>query len=447
MDGRKRSWLLALGLATVSVLLAPAARADVLVTTKGARFEGTVTQEGDRYKLVRPSGTKLYFPQRVVAEVIRTGSFRAQFPAKFAAARGNPKRLEELAKWCKTFKLAEETKQCLEAQYEARKAAATTPQAKWEVARWCGGWKMTGWRDEQRLAAIRDAATRSDLACLGRFLKRLQGDKKSKKKEKGRPDGAQLTCLQAIYGVRLKADKGNASALVKLADWCRLHQLAQEAKEAEAAALAIDPNDEETRHQLGYVKDTATGRWVIPPTPWRVRVGSARLTPVYTETRGADTLTAKPTVAGGVLAAVEVKFRALTPSPGAARDLKAVIDKLPAKAKALANMMEVPPDMPARLFTTAEVPLTLADGRRIHATFTSAAAPGSGITITSNTINVTLIGKEDRTQPRYLRMGGVTVVAVPPRQTITLTLLYTVPRGTRTATLRFYRNAPITVRF
>lgn len=70
--------------ALVVLLLVGGAWGDVLVTNGGSRYEGTVTDNGDSYTLVKANGGKITLPKVVVREVIKTGDA----PAKPAVKPG-----------------------------------------------------------------------------------------------------------------------------------------------------------------------------------------------------------------------------------------------------------------------------------------------------------------------------------------------------------------------
>lgn len=75
------------GLFLLAVGAAHLAKADVLVTTNGSRFEGLVSQEADRYVVTFPNGGRMKFPKDTVREVIKTDAHETPPPPGPAAPR------------------------------------------------------------------------------------------------------------------------------------------------------------------------------------------------------------------------------------------------------------------------------------------------------------------------------------------------------------------------
>jgi len=179
-----------------------------------------------------------------------------EFAGKLAGAGDDPDRLVELARWCKERGMTAELQRCLSQAYSERKREASTAQAHWELAQWCGEWQVAEWMAEQQRAAVEAAASEKDVVQLQAFLDYL---------EKGAgPSDVRAVCARAIHGLRLASVGTDALAYARLSAWSRKHGLEQEADEAEAAALRIAPEDEAVRKELRYLKDPLSGGWVKP---------------------------------------------------------------------------------------------------------------------------------------------------------------------------------------
>ena len=119
----------------IALLLAPSPRvalADTIVLKSGRKYEGRVVDQGDRYLLIQPDGRKLPFPKRIVKEVITPETVRKKYSA----------------------------------EYESRRAKASTPQEKWELAKLCEKWGSA--KDNyptQRCAGGWRACTGSSTCC------------------------------------------------------------------------------------------------------------------------------------------------------------------------------------------------------------------------------------------------------------------------------------------
>jgi len=243
----------------------------------------------------------------VEAGACQAEACRLEFPSKFAGARNDASALEELGKWCVSHGLAAEAEQCLSGQYAARSKQADTPRKRWELAEWSQQWKQQRWRDEQRLAAIREAAAAADLSQLLEFLKSLPDDA---------PDSeTRRACGRAIYGLRAKAAGGDPMEMARLSVWCREQDLTDEAKTAEDEALRKDPDDVTVREKLGYAREADTGRWVLGPKvmtagPWKMKVASVKLADSF-EDSGFEGMTVRATKPGTRIAIVEVHCEAM----------------------------------------------------------------------------------------------------------------------------------------
>ncbi len=85
--------ILVIGLGGIgaSVITASAAKADVIVTQSGGRFEGTVEEDRDAYVLTTANGGKMRFPKTAVREIIRSeGGAPRDGPTREAAKQQGP---------------------------------------------------------------------------------------------------------------------------------------------------------------------------------------------------------------------------------------------------------------------------------------------------------------------------------------------------------------------
>ena len=183
-----------------------------------------------------------------------------EFREKLAHAGDDPTRMQDLAKWCEKQRLTDElahcTKavgKCVAAEYGKRRAKATTPDGRWQLAKWSDQWNLMKERDENQAAAIAAASASGDLARLGGWLGELEAGNYS--------TGVTKACAKAVYGLRLKSAGKDPLGLAGLAKWCREHGFKVEAKQREAEALRMAPDDADVRKALGYMKD-ASGHWV-----------------------------------------------------------------------------------------------------------------------------------------------------------------------------------------
>ena len=387
------------------------------------------------------------------AEASLAAANDAEFVWRMDAANANPSKLEEVAKWCMDNKMPNKVKKCLESIYASRKDATKTPVDRWALAKWCDGWQIEAWRNEQQLASINEAAASSDTDFLDMALQELTDSKYLADVRK--------TCARKIFEIRMRKDAQNPPKLVNLSLWCKSQGLQQEAGEAEAAALKPDPENVKIREGLGYWREGPRGKWEKVTPIWRAKVLQAVLVEVYEDSKGGVTLQAGSRSA---LAEVEVEFEPLKCSRKDSREFDAFVGRLAPKVKSTfpewfnrttrrfdaATGKQLPRfdpgDEETQFFLSTEVWLTLNDGKRIRPSVTS-LPPGYGGTlwVGSGVLRIEKHSFRAGTDKVlcFMRMKDCTVIAVRPKAKITLTFLYVVPKDATKASLRFYRNMPV----
>lgn len=382
------------------------------------------------------------------AKECRLRANKLEFPAKLAAAGNDTKSLEKLAKWCGSRNMPDETAKCLNNQYESRRKAAKTLQAKWGLSEWCHKWKLAKWRDENQSQAIAGAAAVEDLSRLKEFLGDLT--------KQGRSTRQWLRCAKAIYTVRFKSAGTDTTALVKLSDWCRANDLKGEAVEAEQAALRTAPGDAKVREALGYTRDKTTGKWVQLPCPWRFKVVSATIDRSYSEGSFLNSRISYTPGGGMAVACVTVEFETISAATGSVKErLSPGQNILSEKAMAFlagGKWADIDADQALkakrfRLFLSCRVRLILPGGREVIPGFTSAGWASHGVSITGTTITWSHGDATPKAVLRYVRGSNVTGALIRPRKKIKVTLAYPIPRGTRRAVLRFYKLPLVDVVF
>ena len=98
----------------------------------------------------------------------------------------------------------------------------------------------------------------------------------------------------------------------------------------------------------------------------------------------------------------------------------------------------------SRLFLSPLVLLELKGGERLTPGFTSCPNGGYGVSLTGSTLTLSL-GQDSAAISRYMRVENVTALLIQARHKERLTLMYPVPKGTKTAVLRFDNAPPIPV--
>lgn len=226
-------------LAVVGLLLGASSSgplgADVLVLKSGRRYEGKVVEQGDTYVLTKPGGGRMALPKSIVAKVILSGEFAAEFGGMCKSADlTKDEDVDKLIGLARKNGLVKEVDVLL--------------------------------ADAQAVRASKAADPVASLYALARL---------AKKHGLSRHEAAsRLAADRLAFGAKLAAAGGNGVALAKLAAWCRQCGLAAEAKRAEAEAIRVAPDDVTVRAMLGYVKSDR-GTWIkdpfgVQPEPPRV---------------------------------------------------------------------------------------------------------------------------------------------------------------------------------
>ncbi len=133
------------------LLLAPAARADVLLLKDGRRFEGTVTSQTETEVVFTTEFGKMTFKASEVSRIEKGKTPRQEFDERYKAAT-TAKELVELGKWAESNKLATQARRAM------RKARKLDPGND-EANKWLGYVKYKGqWvtEDELELVKIRE---------------------------------------------------------------------------------------------------------------------------------------------------------------------------------------------------------------------------------------------------------------------------------------------------
>jgi len=361
-------------------------------------------------------------------------AFIAEFPARLEQAKADPTQLEKLAAQCNELGLADQARQCLASQYEQRKAQASTPQDKWQLAEWCDAAGMAQWRDQCQLDAIEGAAGACDVVSLEGFLRSLQDARYSRQ--------VRSACAREIFKLRLAEADQDAKKLAELSIWCGWRGLTEQRGQAETAALAAAPDDADVRKMLGYEKNKA-GEWVKVPQ-WKFDVVKAVTTETYNENRGPRKISYTAKGTDTRLAVIRVSFEVVTGCYGDPNDrLAPVANLLGTKyAKKL-----LPPgdlrDQPWRIFQSDRVRLEI-DGQELAPVYTGTPmCPGIDVPTGENDKpTVWTLKDPNEIALAFARTRQVTYLAVRPGGKTALELLYLVPSDATEAKLLFYDLEP-----
>ena len=415
-----RLWLAAVGI----ILLPQIAAGDVLITKRGRRYEGTVTEDKESYLLTTTKGgksSKLSFPKRVVKEVIKTKEAAEQFKKMVATSDlTSDSEVKKLAAYAEKAGLDAQREEMLSSAYAKRFSKAdTNVDALRQLSHWCDSYGY-GLRTES------------------------------------------VACLRAVekqeFPAKLALNGTHAIALARLSTLCREWRLQEEAAKAEAAALKIASDDKLVREELGYARDATSGTWVRTDSVWCIKVLESAIIPSYAEfdlragaAKGMKIVQiriemtsrfgdrgAHSEFLGGVLSGLlskKIFLRSGLLSERIFQSAEADMKKIERSGKC------------SRLFLTSMANLKLpgAKGETAHVAFTSRPA-GTGYTISSK-LSVGYTVSSNRRVVWYVRAPGSTVMLVVPRKKTELALLFVVPAGTREATLRFCDCAPIKLTF
>ena len=463
------------------------------VTKKaGKSWPGKVVDDGKFWLLLSPDGRKTRFLKSPVRKVTVPDTLKAILRAEYNSAKdkaATPQAHWTLAEWCDALEVTDwrdeqqlaaikaaaalehqgvlerfqyqlkiqegssHVKQaCANAIYQLRRPLADKVgparekvKALAQLASWCREHGLDAETGAVDLAAVKVAVASEDIGLLARLLTDLGSRQVSQE--------AEVACARGIYALRSKAVGDDVMACVGLAIWCREQGLAAEAGAAEAAALKIAPDSPVVREQLGYLKDSASGKWV---KPWEVELLRAILKDAYVEQGKRGYFSHSPKRAKMRVALLDVEFVTHVGKAGRiGKRLRACRGEL--NERTMGYLCgEVAPTKrskklltkPSQPFLSVLVQLILADGTRVLPDLTSSPEGADGWeAIAPESSRIWAGTDKDPDVLRYVRAKGLTVALVQPRRKVQLTLVYVVPEHTRKATLRFYNCLPVSVEF
>jgi len=208
---------------------------DVLVTKDGRRHEGTVTDQGDSYLLVTPSGGKVSLPKSIVERVILDKDVSPRYKAMLKDANlADDAEVRKLADFAEANGLKDDREKLLQSAFALRRDKAVgNQQALRSLAAWCRDYGMENdatWctrAADQLEFAVRfqqtgpDPDKREELAkwCLERNLH----------SEAGR-------CLADLFAAR-KARVTDVEDALGLAEWCASYKMIPWREQVYASAI------------------------------------------------------------------------------------------------------------------------------------------------------------------------------------------------------------------
>lgn len=263
---------------TVTVVLAQAILADVLVTKSGSRYKGKVTEKDGSYVLIRPGGGKITLSKSMVKEVIRSKQFKTRYKTmlktadltddaqvdklvqfidevglvkerrklladtcdlRLAGAKGKLKALLALTAWCRKYGLKNEARDCrLRAsrlEYQSKRAkTGNDPNRLRELAQWCQDRDLKDEAEECRLCANK-SEFRTRFAAAGDDSNRLENLAKWCRQRNMSAEAAR--CLATRYE-RRKKQAETPGAKWRLAEWCHKWKLIKWRDENQLAAIS-----------------------------------------------------------------------------------------------------------------------------------------------------------------------------------------------------------------
>lgn len=210
-----------IALLSLAAIASQSALGDILITTSGKQWKGTITEKSDHYVLTTSKGSRLSFPKAMVKEVVTAEKARARL-AELAKSTdfSDDVQLESLLVFAAEWDIESEREGLLASAYEKRISSAEGKVDRLRsILEWCKKHKLSrqGW----------DCVTR---------------------------------LCRAEFPSHLEAAGHNARALAELAQWAREHGLREPWLQTEGKALELGGEDPLVRERLGYAKDES-GKW------------------------------------------------------------------------------------------------------------------------------------------------------------------------------------------
>ena len=430
---------------------------DIIVKKNGERIVGQVTDKG-KFLMIRSPEAKS--SRLVLKKDIKThldeATARKQFEEfKKQADYASDEHLEKLRELSVAAGLEDERKKIIPDAFAFRYGLSKTPDAFRDLGKWC---KDRGLISEekkchqslakitftQRLEEARDNHLR--LAKIAREYKKIGLPDESRQAE-----SATLKAAQANFTLRMKAANDNPLEFARISREFRLSGYEKEATKAETKALLLASEHELVRATLGYWKNNE-GLWVRPPCGWNAKVIKTYRDNSYRDDdkfRSHDRIVITRVGKEEILAvtidvASDPQFL-----PRDKREVQDFINKTGAKLRStITTVMQdpkfrlkfKPPKLPMdRIALRSDTfSLLLNSGKELKPIFTDFPKNCSGITEyprfdSNGSYHVTSPGRGD-----FLfchRSKGRTDWILKPNSKVTITLVYSIPKGYDSAIL------------